>query len=160
MHDTPNRSYFRYPVRAFSHGCMRVHEPMGLLQTILELDGQWDPRRIEQIQERGRERRLSLNEPITVHSEYFVVRADEEGRVHFNADIYRLDRERLDPHFVRLEECEPENETKDEYVLTDEGTVMVRDDQGNLMDPNDAKAEDDESVDPDAQIALPMDFGP
>lgn len=161
MHDTPKKGYFQYPVRAFSHGCMRVQDPMGLLETILSLDGQWDPDEVENIQEHGRERRISLSTPIAVHSEYFVVRVDEQGRTHFNADIYRMDRERLDPRYVRIERCTPAARSEDarEYVLSEDGTLMVRDENGALVDPATLNSEEGE-IDVDIPIELPFDFGP
>ena len=38
MHDTPSKKYFDYPVRAFSHGCVRVHNPLDLARHLLGRD--------------------------------------------------------------------------------------------------------------------------
>lgn len=172
MHDTPRRQFFNYPVRAFSHGCMRVQDPLGLLEHVLRNDNQWDPDQIERLRESGRESRLNLREPIPVHIEYFVVRVDEEERVHFNADIYRLDRARLDPDYVREEPCDPQSSNSaPEFRLASDGRILTRNEEGELVDAREAQQE--EGVLPmdtlpgdigesagSAPVGLPSDFGP
>ena len=130
MHDTSRPQYFQYPVRAFSHGCMRVSEPQALLEYILTTDGQWDERRIERIYEEAEEHSITLNESIPVHVEYYVVRVDDEGRANFLADIYRYDRDRLNPPNPRSLRCTPETETH-RLVLGEGHQVLVEDDEGN-----------------------------
>lgn len=172
MHDTPRRQFFNYPVRAFSHGCMRVQDPLGLLEHVLRNDNQWDPDQIERLRESGRESRLNLREPIPVHIEYFVVRVDEDERVHFNADIYRLDRARLDPDYVREEPCDPQSSNSaPEFRLASDGRILTRNEEGELVDAREAQQE--EGVLPmdtlpgdigesagSAPVGLPSDFGP
>jgi murein L,D-transpeptidase YcbB/YkuD len=130
MHDTSRPQYFEYAVRAFSHGCMRVSEPEALLEYILTNDGQWDERRIERLFERGVETSMTLNDHIPVHIEYFVVRVDDEGRTHFLADIYRYDRDRMNPPSAASLRCTPETETH-RLVLGEDDVVMFRDTEGN-----------------------------
>lgn len=172
MHDTPRRQFFNYPVRAFSHGCMRVQDPLGLLEHVLRNDNQWDPNQIERLRESGRESRLNLREPIPVHIEYFVVRVDEDERVHFNADIYRLDRARLDPEYVREEPCDLQSSNRaPEFRLANDGRILTRNEEGELVDAREAQQE--EGVLPmdtlpgdvgesagSAPVGLPGDFGP
>lgn len=173
MHDTPRRQFFDYPVRAFSHGCMRVQDPMGLLEHVLRNDNQWDPAQIERLQETGRESRLNLREPIPVHIEYFVVRVDEEDRVHFNADIYRLDRARLDPDYVREEPCDvSEGNQPPEFRLANDGRILTRNEQGELIDAREAQTAEEGILPLDGlpddtgesagstPVGLPGDFGP
>jgi murein L,D-transpeptidase YcbB/YkuD len=42
IHDTPTQPLFSRPVRAFSHGCMRVHEARDFARTVLSHTGQWN----------------------------------------------------------------------------------------------------------------------
>ncbi len=92
LHDTPKRALFRHPMRAFSHGCIRVHEPLHLARLLLERDGRRDlDKRIAQALASDRDDWLNLQSPVPIHIEYFVVRVDDEGQVHFNADLYRHD---------------------------------------------------------------------
>ncbi len=133
MHDTSRPQYFNYTVRAFSHGCMRVQEPLELLEYILTQDGQWDETQIERTFRHGREEGVSLNTPIPVHMEYYVVRADDDGRANFLADIYRLDRDRLNPPSSASLRCTPPA-PEPRMVLAegaDGDTVMLQDADGN-----------------------------
>ncbi|MEC9440519.1 MAG: L,D-transpeptidase family protein [Myxococcota bacterium] len=94
LHDTNEKGYFRYPIRAFSHGCMRVHEPMQLAEYLLKREGKWDEKRgIDKWLQGGGETWIKLENPLPVHIEYVVVRVDDEGHTHFLADVYKLDHE-------------------------------------------------------------------
>ena len=135
MHDTSRPQFFQYPIRAFSHGCMRVQNPADLLQLLLENDGQWDEERIEGVFESGEEFVMTFREPIPVHIEYYVVRVDDDGRANFLADVYRYDRERLGDIDDDALDCDAEPESSLRLVLGEEGRAMYRDEEGNLYDP-------------------------
>lgn len=130
MHDTSRPQYFRYPVRAFSHGCMRVQEPLDLLEQILRNDGQWDEARVERIFESQQETSFTLNTPIPVHIEYYVVRVDDEGRANFLADIYRYDRDRMNPPSAESLRCQVE-EAGPRLVLGEGDVVLYENDAGD-----------------------------
>jgi murein L,D-transpeptidase YcbB/YkuD len=94
MHDTPNKNYFQRSYRAYSHGCMRVQDPIDFAYFLLKRD---DPS-IQEKQVRGaatsnKQFRYTLKNGPEVHIEYRTVRVDEEGKVYFLADIYELDKE-------------------------------------------------------------------
>lgn len=92
MHDTPRKDLFNNPVRAYSHGCMRVHEPLELAAFLLQReDDTWTPGRARAIARSGKQFRYSLERGPAVHIEYRTVRVDEQGRPHFLADIYEQD---------------------------------------------------------------------
>lgn len=101
LHDTPLKAFFDYPIRAFSHGCVRVKDPMNLAKLLLEREGRWDDAKVKSWVDGGKEVWLTLKEPVPVHIEYMVVRADEQGRAHFLMDIYRQDTEALTQHDAR-----------------------------------------------------------
>ncbi len=146
MHDTSRPHYFRFPVRAFSHGCMRVQDPLDLLETVLRNDGQWDEDEIQRIFDSGEETSRRLNTPIPVHIEYYVVRVDDEGRANFLSDIYRYDRDRLNPPDPGSLRCTPDASRPEfRLVLDEEGNPMVRDAEGNLIDPSAAPEPEPES---------------
>ena len=92
LHDTNQRDLFDKVVRSFSHGCMRVHEPMKLAELLLTREGKWDP----SIVDSRKFTPVTLDSPIPIYVEYYVVRVDDDGRVHFNLDLYGLDKKRLD----------------------------------------------------------------
>lgn len=96
MHDTPSRSLFNRPTRAFSHGCVRVEDPMELAEVLLARDRGWSSwqtqRFIEQKMSTGEEEWVTLREPLPVHIDYIGVRGADDGRMHFLADPYGHDR--------------------------------------------------------------------
>lgn len=94
MHDTPNKKYFNYSVRAFSHGCVRVHNPLDFAQYLLEKDSLATAEQMQAILDSGVQKKFDLKTKLPVFFEYYVVRVDEQGRAHFLADVYRLDQKR------------------------------------------------------------------
>jgi murein L,D-transpeptidase YcbB/YkuD len=93
MHDTPLRGMFRHPVRAFSHGCVRVDEPLVFAEVLMREDGEQRPKYIvERYMESGRTGDYTLKTTIPVHIDYIVVRVEDDGVVTFGTDIYRRDR--------------------------------------------------------------------
>ena len=95
MHDTPKRAVFDRTMRAASHGCVRVHNPVDLLERILELDDH--PRRAEvpSILQTYQHVRLDLQRPIPVIIEYETVSIGTAGEVRFHRDVYGYDKRRM-----------------------------------------------------------------
>jgi murein L,D-transpeptidase YcbB/YkuD len=91
MHDTPNRALFERTNRAFSHGCMRIEDPMALAEYLLGQDRGWDRDRVDRAREDGTEQWVTLRSPVAVHVEYYVVRVDDDGNANFLSDLYRRD---------------------------------------------------------------------
>jgi L,D-transpeptidase YcbB len=89
MHDTPERHLFSGGVRAFSHGCMRVQNPVRLAEVLLAHDKGWQPSQVQGFVRRGGE--ITLTTPIPVHVTYFTAVADAAGNVQTFADVYGLD---------------------------------------------------------------------
>jgi len=91
LHDTPTKNLFNRKVRAFSHGCMRVRDPLKMAEFILEGNGI----NRKEIDKRIRSRRnqpVTLTNKIPVHVTYFTMWVNEDGSTaHYN-DIYGHDR--------------------------------------------------------------------
>lgn len=98
MHDTPHKSKFAHPVRAYSHGCVRLKEPMTMAKVLLEHEGRWKPNLVKQYLARDSETWMTLKEQVPVHIDYVVVRVDAKGRTHFLADIYTQARDEVTAH--------------------------------------------------------------
>jgi murein L,D-transpeptidase YcbB/YkuD len=94
LHDTPARGLFTKARRDFSHGCIRVAEPVRLAEYLLARDRRWDATSLQEALAQGEERTVLLTEPVLVRVEYITAWADESGAVNFRADIYGQD-ERL-----------------------------------------------------------------
>ena len=89
MHDTPTKHLFRERRRAFSHGCMRVRNPLKFAEVLLKQDRGWNRARIEALAASGPENnRVSLRNSIPVHVTYFTARVSPLGEVALYDDIY------------------------------------------------------------------------
>ncbi|MBP5997759.1 MAG: L,D-transpeptidase family protein [Azonexus sp.] len=92
LHHTPTPLLFKKDRRDFSHGCIRVEEPLELAKFVLADEPEWTEERIVQAMTRGRSATLRLREPFPVVIAY-VTAAVIDGRVHFFPDLYGYDKE-------------------------------------------------------------------
>ncbi|MCC7251981.1 L,D-transpeptidase family protein [Hyphomicrobium sp.] len=90
MHDTPTKHLFEKPSRPFSHGCVRVRNPVRLAELVLEADKGWSPEQVQALVSGGRavENPIPLETKIPVHIVYFTERIDEAGESHRFKDVY------------------------------------------------------------------------
>ncbi len=95
LHDTPARNLFDRPSRAFSHGCMRLENPLQLADFLLDGDPLWQPTGIVRDIDSGRNQTISLATPVPLHVVYRTAWVDDAARVHFRKDIYGRDRDAL-----------------------------------------------------------------
>jgi murein L,D-transpeptidase YcbB/YkuD len=91
MHDTPAKNLFGRACRAFSHGCIRVDQPLDLAERLLEREG-WTRERIEAGVASGETQTIFLAEPVPVILVYWTAAVDDHGVVYFFDDIYSRDR--------------------------------------------------------------------
>jgi L,D-transpeptidase YcbB len=90
LHDTPSKGLFSSSVRAFSHGCVRVQDPLKLAEVILDRPN-WDQSEIKRVVARGRTHTVPLEEHLPVILYYLTAMADGEGKASFRRDIYGRD---------------------------------------------------------------------
>jgi murein L,D-transpeptidase YcbB/YkuD len=89
LHDTPSKSLFNHSVRLFSHGCVRVRNPLVLAQDILDIDRGDAAPNVKQLAHKGPQtNHITLDTPIPVHIGYFTVWVDDSGEPHFYKDYY------------------------------------------------------------------------
>ncbi|MBU2580216.1 MAG: L,D-transpeptidase family protein [Alphaproteobacteria bacterium] len=104
MHDTPERHLFNSNKdRTYSHGCMRVQNPVKFAEVLLKQDKGWDTERVQQAKSRGEN--IDLEKPIPVHVTYFTIEVDDDGKIDVHRDIYGLDNRlasKLEGKSVRL----------------------------------------------------------
>lgn len=91
MHDTQDRHLFTHPVRAYSHGCMRVQNPVRFAAVLLGHDKGWSEEKVQAFVPGGRSADITLTTPIPVHLTYFTASVDESGKVQMHGDIYGSD---------------------------------------------------------------------
>jgi murein L,D-transpeptidase YcbB/YkuD len=99
LHDTPSTRLFGHDRRDFSHGCIRVEEPVALAKFVLQDMPEWTEERIRDAMGRGRSATLRLATPVRVLITY-ITTVVKDGRVHFFEDIYGQDK-RLDAALQR-----------------------------------------------------------
>jgi murein L,D-transpeptidase YcbB/YkuD len=93
LHSTPVPQLFRQSRRAFSHGCIRVSDPIALAAYVLRnAVGNWTKETIEAAMNGSATRRVNLTTPIPVLILYGTALATEDGAVMFFDDIYGHDR--------------------------------------------------------------------
>lgn len=90
LHDTPNKGLFGRTVRALSHGCVRVQDPVRLAELLLQ-ESDWDRARIDRTIGGGRTRYVNLDEDMPVLLYYLTAYADADAGVSFRPDFYGRD---------------------------------------------------------------------
>lgn len=87
MHDTPSRKLFQRDYRAYSHGCVRVDDPLAFAAEVLRDEPLWTVDKV-QAMFGGQEKRLDLTEHLPVHIGYFTAWVDDAGTLQLRDDLY------------------------------------------------------------------------
>ena len=90
MHDTPSKSKFDRAQRYFSHGCLRLRNPLKMAEVLLGEQG-WDREKIDATVAGGKRTVVKLEEKIPVHIVYLTSWVNKDGSVHFRKDVYGRD---------------------------------------------------------------------
>jgi murein L,D-transpeptidase YcbB/YkuD len=90
LHHTPAVSLFERDRRDFSHGCIRVQQPVELAQFVLQDEAGWTAERIRQEMQPGDPVTIALRRPLPVLIAYSTVIV-KQGRAYFFDDLYRQD---------------------------------------------------------------------
>lgn len=99
LHDTPDRFLFNQPMRAYSHGCIRVENPLDLALYILKRqDPEWTMRKLERRGNASVETAVTLDDGPTVHLEYITVSVADDDEIQFHWDIYHHDGRWIEKH--------------------------------------------------------------
>lgn len=91
LHSTPAKALFSQARRDFSHGCIRVSDPVGLAEYVLRDSPEWTQAKIEEAMNGNTTMTVTLKNPIRVFIVYGTALALEDGRVLFFDDIYGHD---------------------------------------------------------------------
>jgi murein L,D-transpeptidase YcbB/YkuD len=94
QHDTPEKHYFAHDKRAYSHGCMRVQDPMKYAEVLLSYAAPRGNHTAQSLQRMfgGEERQIDFAQHIPVHISYQTAFVDDNGKLVFRDDIYSLDK--------------------------------------------------------------------
>ncbi|MFT7578939.1 MAG: murein L,D-transpeptidase YcbB/YkuD [Myxococcota bacterium] len=97
LHDTNKRGFFRYPKRAFSHGCVRVKNAFELGSALVKDD--FEARGVR-FSIRSMKKRVERNDKtyfygletqVPIFMEYYTATAETDGTVSFHPDSYGYD---------------------------------------------------------------------
>ena len=94
QHDTPDKNLFALDRRAFSHGCMRVENPVKYAQVLLSIVRPSEGYTEDRIRRMfgGGEQDIQFPKFLPVHLTYQTAFVDDEGKLEFREDIYGRDR--------------------------------------------------------------------
>jgi murein L,D-transpeptidase YcbB/YkuD len=102
MHSTPAQELFSRTRRDFSHGCVRVEDPVALAEWVLRGESGWARDRIVAAMAGGDNQRVNLAAPVRVVLFYITaVVMPDDGVLHFAEDMYGHDA-KLDRALVGL----------------------------------------------------------
>jgi murein L,D-transpeptidase YcbB/YkuD len=90
LHDTPSKSLFQRDYRAYSHGCMRVMEPMEFADALLSEEVDLNAAYLKKLFG-GSEKRVNLTKKVPVHITYFTAWVGESGALETRDDLYGHD---------------------------------------------------------------------
>jgi len=87
LHDTPSKSLFARSYRAFSHGCVRVQDPMAFADALMANEANISRASLEAMFGPS-ERWVNPTKQIPVHLAYFTLRVDADGTIRSYGDVY------------------------------------------------------------------------
>ncbi len=98
MHDTNQPNLFSKDVRSLSHGCVRLHQPVELLETFSKMDPKIDFEKAQKTLEHNKKTPLRLSHSIPIDMIYLTTWVENDGSVNFREDIYGYDTMQLSPN--------------------------------------------------------------
>ncbi len=92
LHDTPSKSLFNNPVRAYSHGCIRTENAVTLGMTMAMLGADLTPELAVEYATSGKYTRVAMTKTFPVYLTYFTMARDITGKLASFGDIYGRDK--------------------------------------------------------------------
>lgn len=91
LHDSPAKELFAHDVRAYSHGCIRLGEPVEFAHALLARQTADPVAFFDERLQTGAETRVNLEEKVPVHIDYRTAFTEVTGGLQFRRDIYGRD---------------------------------------------------------------------
>jgi len=93
IHDTPQKGYFNNSVRAYSHGCIRLQNPIEFAKDLLRDDNQnKNADSLDSTMKHGDRRYFVLKKHKTLYIRYFTCETDNLYNIIFYTDIYNFNK--------------------------------------------------------------------
>ena len=104
LHDTQSKYLFNKRKRAFSHGCIRLQDPIEFAKILLSsYSNNKEGIDIEKIIRDKDRKQIGLDKPLPIYVRYYSCSADSLGNIYFLPDIYALDESAIEQLFAN--EC-------------------------------------------------------
>lgn len=104
MHDTNQKDFFKREIRAFSHGCIRLQNPVVIAKFLLERCANMTEEAVNSLFAQKEQREIELKKKVPIFVEYNTVGVDQEGRTEFFSDVYGYDKDFFDGKIPYSEE--------------------------------------------------------
>lgn len=95
LHDTPAGHLFANEDRSFSHGCVRVEDPVALAEYVLRGTSAGSAAQVQRLIDTGTTTAVPLPSPLPVHIVYFTAFVAPDGSVGFRKDVYGIDEDEM-----------------------------------------------------------------
>jgi murein L,D-transpeptidase YcbB/YkuD len=106
LHDTPGDRLFFKEKRPFSHGCIRIEDPLALAKYVLRDQSEWTEPRIQSAMNARQEQHVKLKSGIPVHIGYWTAWVEPDGKtVTYTDDPYSIDSQHARLIGVKLAEA-------------------------------------------------------
>ena len=92
LHDTPAKELFEKTERAFSSGCIRVHEALSFAEYLLNDPVNWSKEKIDKVVATNKSQTVQLKEQPNVHLLYWTAWTNTNNIVQFRHDVYDRDK--------------------------------------------------------------------
>lgn len=91
LHDTPSKAAFNQNMRAVSHGCVRVEQPLALATALFGEGSKLEKIKAGMEGKRTDAEDVGLTNKVPVYLTYFTCWVDDKGVLQFRKDVYGLD---------------------------------------------------------------------
>ena len=91
LHDSPDRTKFSEPERAFSSGCVRVGNAEKLATWIMDKNHNWNRKRVRTLMDSGKTHIQRLEQAVDVTFTYYSAWAKPDNTILYGRDIYGFD---------------------------------------------------------------------
>jgi len=92
LHDTPQKGLFAKIQRAFSSGCVRLEEPIKLVEYFIQESPSLKQKEISEHLQGMKTKYLRVKNPMPIYITYITAWVDKKGVSHFREDIYKRNR--------------------------------------------------------------------
>jgi len=92
LHDTPTRYLFKKTSRAFSHGCVRLSNPVSLLETISTFNEEINMTKVTKRLKGKRKQQMNIKNKLPIHIIYLTAGMTSNNELAFRNDIYHYDK--------------------------------------------------------------------